>query len=368
MPYVDNLFGDFAEVIKVNGRTFSGNQLKGADALLVRSVTEVNQKLLLNNHSIKFIGSATIGTDHIDADYLKRDGIFFVNAPGCNAKAVGEFAFIAMLELAERYQCALKDKTVGIMGAGNTGSAVSRCLEAYGVKTMLCDPLLKAQGDNRTFYSLNQLISECDVISLHLPITKTGLDPTWHLFGETRLSQLKKNSWLLNCGRGGVIDNHALINVKRKRDDLKLVLDVWEEEPSPNAELVALTEFATPHIAGYSLEGKARGSFMLYQAFCQHFNLKCQKRLIDLLPSNEFASNNVNHSPSQHELLNICRKVYDINNDDLAFRKCFQLDGGFDQMRKNHIHRREFSALPLVNGVGSELNWLFNLGFSGASL
>ncbi|QYJ73951.1 4-phosphoerythronate dehydrogenase [Shewanella sp. FJAT-52076] len=364
MPYVDVLFGELGEIEYVNGRTLAPEQLADADVLLVRSVTRVNEALLCQNQQLKFVGSATIGTDHVDKAYLESRGIPFTNAPGCNATAVGEYAFIAMLELAQRYQQPLKAKKVAVIGAGNTGTAAARCLEAYGVEYRLCDPLLAAQGDNRQFYDLDELIAWADVVSLHVPITKVGDYPTWYLFDQQRLEALKPDAWLLNCCRGEVIDNRALIAVKQTRADIKLVLDVWEGEPSPMLALVPLVDIATPHIAGYSLEGKARGTFMLYQALCHELGLRADKSLDTLLPPFRLSSVCLQSEPDEKALLSLCRSVYDLRDDDWQFRQSGTDSLGFDKMRKNHRHRREFSALKLESAKGSEVNWLSFLGFS----
>ncbi|MGL5408356.1 MAG: 4-phosphoerythronate dehydrogenase, partial [Shewanella sp.] len=174
MPYVEPLFGDLGTIIPVNGRRLTPEQVRDADVLLVRSVTQVNAALLADNARLKFVGSATIGTDHVDLAYLAERNIPFANAPGCNAIAVGEFAFMAMLELAQRYHSPLKGKVVGIVGAGNTGSATAKCLEAYGVTVLLNDPLKAAAGDSRTFVNLDTLMQQADIICLHVPITRTG--------------------------------------------------------------------------------------------------------------------------------------------------------------------------------------------------
>lgn len=364
MPYVDVLFGALGEIEYVNGRTLAPEQLADADVLLVRSVTQVNEALLCQNQQLKFVGSATIGTDHVDTAYLKSRGIPFTNAPGCNATAVGEYAFIAMLELAQRYQQPLKDKKVAVIGAGNTGTATARCLEAYGVEHRLCDPVLAAQGDNRQFYELDELIAWADVISLHVPITKDGDYPTWYLFDRQRLEALKTGAWLLNCCRGEVIDNRALIEVKQRRVDIKLVLDVWEGEPSPMLALVPLVDIATPHIAGYSLEGKARGTFMLYEALCRVMGKTGENSFHSLLPPFFLGSMQVRELGDERALLTLCRTVYDLRDDDIRFRQSGTDRLGFDKMRKNHRHRREFSALKLESAKGSEVNWLSFLGFS----
>jgi len=351
MPYVDALFGYLGKIEYVNGRTLTTKQVEDADVLLVRSVTKVNAALINNAHKLKFVGSATIGTDHVDLEYLSTRNIYFTNAPGCNATAVGEYAFIAMLELAQRFGESLAGKVVGIVGAGNTGTAAAKCMQAYGLKVLLCDPIKALQGDTREFVSLDTIIEQADIISLHVPITKEGEHKTWYLFDETRLNKLKPNTWLLNCCRGEVIDNRALIKFKLQRDDVKLVLDVWEGEPNPMAELVALAEFATPHIAGYSLEGKARGTFMLYQKWCELLDFPVKKSLESLLPAFQFNQIVSQGDLTEGQLLKLSRLVYDLRDDDFNFRGCFSTATGFDLMRKNHTYRREYSAISLTQSV-----------------
>ncbi|RPA55058.1 4-phosphoerythronate dehydrogenase [Shewanella vesiculosa] len=351
MPYVDALFGYLGKIEYVNGRTLTPKQVEDADVLLVRSVTKVNAALINNAHKLKFVGSATIGTDHVDLEYLSTRNIYFTNAPGCNATAVGEYAFIAMLELAQRFGESLAGKVVGIVGAGNTGTAAAKCMQAYGLKVLLCDPIKALQGDTREFVSLDTIIEQADIISLHVPITKEGEHKTWYLFDEARLNKLKPNTWLLNCCRGEVIDNRALIKLKQQRDDVKLVLDVWEGEPNPMAELVALAEFATPHIAGYSLEGKARGTFMLYQKWCELLDFPVKKSLESLLPAFQFNQIVSQGDLTEGQLLKLSRLVYDLRDDDFNFRGCFSTATGFDLMRKNHTYRREYSAISLTQSV-----------------
>ncbi len=364
MPFAERLFQQFGEVQLVDGRSLSCERLRDADILLIRSVTKVNEALLKKCEQLKFVGTATIGTDHIDQTYLSSLNIPFANAPGCNAVAVGEFAFIVMLELGHRFGESLKTKTVGIVGAGNTGSALERCLQAYGVKTLLCDPIKQAEGDEREFAELDSIIEQCDVISLHVPLTKEGEYKTLALFDEHKLKQIKSGAWLVNCCRGEVIDNQALLKIKQRRDDLKVALDVWAGEPVPMRELIGYADFATPHIAGYSIEGKARGTFILYQRVCELLEQRPETRLGDLLPEFEFTGLTIDKSVTERELLRLVRLVYDLRDDDQRFRKLNFADAGFDKMRKSHRHRREFSALKLKSRIQSELNWLNRLGFS----
>ncbi|MCE9678689.1 4-phosphoerythronate dehydrogenase [Shewanella sp. AS1] len=368
MPYVEALFADLGSITRVDGRKLTAEQVKDADVLLVRSVTCVDEHLLSLNHKLRFVGSATIGLDHLDQTYLKQRQIPYTNAPGCNATAVGEYAFMAMLELARRFHQPLKQKTVGIVGAGNTGSALKKCLDAYGVSCLLHDPFLAETEDERDFVSLDELIARCDVISLHVPLTKAGKHPTWYLFDEQRLESLLKGCWLLNCCRGEVIDNRALIEFKQGREDIKLVLDVWEGEPHPMAELIPLAEIATPHIAGYSLEGKARGTFMLYQSLCRQLGKNADKSMTSLLPPLWIHQLTPLSVPDERTLLSLCRLVYDLRDDDELFRQQALMPNGFDLMRKNHKYRREFSALTLANTACSDVDWLSKLGFSGVGL
>ncbi|WP_133406455.1 4-phosphoerythronate dehydrogenase [Parashewanella tropica] len=363
MPFAEELFQQFGHVHKLDGRTMTAEDVKDADILLVRSVTQVNSSLLALNNQLKFVGTATIGTDHIDQEFLKSKNIEFTNAPGCNAVAVGEYAFTAMLELAHKYGEKLKGKTVGIIGAGNTGSALEKCLKAYGVKTLLCDPIKDQQGDCREFVSLEQIIKESDVISLHVPLTKEGEYKTWQLFDETKLKQLKSNVWLLNCCRGEVVDNEALLRIKNQKKDIKIVLDVWEGEPFPMEKLIPFVDFATPHIAGYSVEGKARGTFMLYEQACKLFSKSVNTSMFELLPEFFVKYVKLNKNLTQLDLLRLMRLVYDISDDDRSFRQLDFSNGEFDAMRKSHKHRRECSALTL-SAVKESQNWLFELGFS----
>ncbi|MBV7315022.1 4-phosphoerythronate dehydrogenase [Shewanella sp. NIFS-20-20] len=375
MPYVRELFADIGEVTLVDGRQLQPQQLQCADILLVRSVTEVNAALLAEAQQLGFVGSATIGKEHIDEAHLAAQGIQFTNAPGCNAIAVGEYAFICMLELAQQQGCLLTDKTVAIIGAGNTGSALAACLTAIGMTPLLCDPLLQQSGDPREFVSLDEAIAASDIISLHVPLTREGEHPTLHMFDKARLATLAKGTWLLNCCRGGVIDNQALVEVMTAGAQLSLVLDVWENEPHPLLTLVPWVTIATPHIAGYSLEGRARGSYLLYQACCQWLGLKADILLDDLLPPFPFQQLMIANSPSLHgqeldsqrRLLSLARLVYDVRDDDAMFRQVLTNVTGFDQMRKNHRHRREFSALSLASTGGCKLDWLISLGFAGVS-
>ncbi|MCD8514252.1 MAG: 4-phosphoerythronate dehydrogenase, partial [Nitrincola sp.] len=283
IPALDPLFTSIGEVKRVPGRRLSAADLEGADLLLVRSVTQVNHDLLKDSQ-VKFVGTATIGTDHIDQLCLQDMGISFASAPGCNADAVTEYVLSVLLHLAEEQGFLLTEKTVGIVGVGNVGSRLQARLSALGVQVMLCDPPRAIRENPEGFVPLEQLLQQADIVTLHTPLTREGDHATHHLLNSARLSQLKTNAILINAGRGAVIDNAALLAFSLDRDDVTLVLDVWEHEPRVDPLLASRVKIATPHIAGYTLEGKIRGTWMLYQAYCRSSDREEVYRFEDLLP------------------------------------------------------------------------------------
>ena len=285
MPFAKEFFGDLGQLQPFSGRTLSAEQVKTADVLLVRSITKVNKTLLQKNKKCIFVGTATIGVDHIDQTYLKNQNITFSSAPGCNAISVAEYVMSALVIMSERYLIDLFSLTIGIVGAGNTGTKLTEKLDALGIKYLLCDPLLAENSDDeRQFSSLDDTL-KCDVISLHVPLTTKGAHATYHLLNEQRLRCLTDQQILINACRGEVIDNLLLLNLKKQGLKTKLILDVWENEPNILTDLIEYTDIATAHIAGYSLEGKARGTEMLYQALCKTLNIEAEKQLIEFLPS-----------------------------------------------------------------------------------
>ncbi|REL27635.1 4-phosphoerythronate dehydrogenase [Thalassotalea euphylliae] len=377
MPFAREFFnelgGEQHQLVPFKGRELSADDLVDADVLLVRSITKVNEALLCKAQQLTFVGTATIGVDHIDQTYLAKRGITFSSAPGCNAISVAEFVISSLVILAERYQLPLLDKTVGIVGAGNTGSRLSEKLIALGIRYKLCDPILAAAGDSRDFVTLEEALA-CDVVSLHVPLTRDGQYPTYHLLNSTRLSALSEQQILINACRGEVIDNQALLALKQQGHGVTLVMDVWEDEPDVLTDLIPYADLATAHIAGYSLEGKARGTEILYQALCQQMGLGDNKQLSDFLPAPTVACVQVNGVKAEQGisknqkvdeiLLNqLVKMVYDVRRDDGIFRQ--QLSRfGFDHIRKNYPVRREFSSLS-VSGESSSLNTLVQLGFNG---
>jgi len=363
MPLAPEFFGELGTITAFSGRDITAEQLTEADVLLVRSITQVDQTLLENNHRIKFVGTATIGTDHIDKRYLQSRDIAFSSAPGCNAVSVAEYVISALVNLSEKYLFDIKDKRVGIIGAGNTGSRLSEKLTALGVEHCLCDPILAANGtDEREFVSLEQAVT-CDVISLHVPKTLSGEHKTLHLLNADRLASLRDDQILINACRGEVVDNNALLDLKVNGHGLTLALDVWEGEPNILMPLLAHVDIATAHIAGYSLEGKSRGTEMLYQALCQQLAIAPNKSLNACLPEPAITSVTINADFDQNLLIQMVKMVYDVKRDDGIFRQ--QVSAlGFDYIRKHYPVRREFSSIAVNNPKLCEIEPLNGLGFN----
>ncbi|AGH81119.1 erythronate-4-phosphate dehydrogenase [Psychromonas sp. CNPT3] len=346
IPYARDFFSDHGNLHFFSGRDVCAEQLKNADILLVRSITQVNEALLHLNTCLQFVGTATIGTDHIDLSYLQSRKIRFSSAPGCNKVSVAEYILSSLFVLAEQQQFELADKSVAIVGAGNTGSAVYQRLNALGLRCKLYDPPLEVAGDTRKFCGFDEVL-KADIISLHVPKIKEGKFPTLHMFDRRVLQKLNTKQILLNASRGEIIDNDALLTLAKKGLMPTLVLDVWENEPKINKALLNYVQIATPHIAGYSLDGKARGTEMLYQAFCQHFSLIVQHCASHFLVPAQITKVALTRKLDLSLCKTLMHLVYDVRRDDALFRQMIDQTDGFDTMRKNYNERRELSTLKI---------------------
>jgi len=360
MPFVDELFGEFGNIRKMSGREMTCDDLVGIDLLLVRSITQVNQELLALASQLKFVGTATIGVDHIDQDYLAERNIGWSSAPGCNAMAVAEYVISALSVL---YDEELLEKTVAIVGAGNIGTRLAKKLTALGIKYFYCDPPKERAGASGDYRDL-EAVTQADIISLHVPINQCGIDSTYHLVDKTFLEKLKPGTLLINSCRGDVVDNLALRQHIETTGDLKTVIDVWQNEPVIDLKLMALVDIATPHIAGYTLEGKANGTFMLYQSWCKHVGITPTKRVVDLLPTMPIDPMAIEHAIESGTINQLVQLVYDIRDDDLLCRSRGIDAKGFDNLRKQYKVRREFSALSLHSDRAKNEQRVKRLGFS----
>lgn len=361
IPLLDAFFQGFGEIRRVPGRSLDRATVEQADVLLVRSVTNVN-RALLEGSKVRFVGTCTIGTDHLDLDYFKQTGIQWCSAPGCNARGVVDYVLGSLQTLAEIEGADLNQRTYGIVGAGEVGGRLVKVLKGLGWNVLVCDPPRQiAEGGD--YVSLAQIIEQCDVISLHTPLTKSGNGSTWHLFDRQRLEQLKPGTWLINASRGPVVDNAALREVLLEREDLQAVLDVWEGEPEVDVDLADLCVLATPHIAGYSLEGRQRGTAQIYQAFCAYLGQEPSIHLSELLPALWLAEVHLNASTDPAwALATLCRSVYDPRRDDADFRRSLvgtveEQRKAFDLLRKHYPERREIDGLSVrINGESAALS------------
>ena len=351
IPLIEEFFASFGEIRRLPGRQITRADVHDADVLLVRSVTRVDRELL-EGSAVKFVGTCTIGTDHLALDDFEHAGIQWASAPGCNARGVVDYVLGSLLTLADIEGADLAQRTYGVIGAGEVGGRLVRVLRDLGWKVQVCDPLRQA-AEGADYVSLEQIIEQCDVISLHTPLSKSGDFATWHLLDEARLNRLKPGTWLINASRGPVVDNAALRNVLNARDDLQAVLDVWEGEPQVDVELADLCVLATPHIAGYSLDGKQRGTAQIYQALCAFLGQTPQVQLADLLPAPWLAKVELSANSDQAwALAMVCRGVYDPRRDDADFRRTLtgpvdQQKQAFDALRKHYPVRREIEGLTV---------------------
>ncbi len=353
IPFVEEAFGPFGEIAKYDSRAIDNEAVRNADALLVRSETKVDEKLLAAS-KVKFVGTATIGTDHVDTGFLKGQGIAFASAPGCNSNAVVQYVFSALFTLAERHGFKLRGKTLGVVGVGNIGSKIVRVGHKLGMNVLQNDPpLARATGDPR-FVPLDDLM-EADFITIHVPYTKDGSDPTHHLFDEKRLSMLREGLVLINSSRGAVVDNQALNAALSRGAPGEAVLDVWEKEPNIEITLLARCLIGTQHIAGYSIDGKVNATRMIYEAFCTHFGLaqSWDAGAVIKPPEQPVITVEPGYSDPEDVISNVVRKCYDITKDDANLRKIFDMKEAergpyFKNLRGRYNFRYEFSNMTTV--------------------
>jgi erythronate-4-phosphate dehydrogenase len=351
IPCVGQAFAALGEVTLVPGRGISAAQVRDADILLVRSVTRVDESLL-DGSAVRFVGSATIGFDHVDLDYLARRGIGFSTAPGSNATSAAEYILSAIMVLSGRTGFEPASKTVGIIGHGNVGSRVRRRLEALGMHCLVNDPPLQSQGGHDEYVDLERVL-QADVVTVHVPYTRQGQWPTHHLVDADFLASLRPDAILLNTSRGAVADNPALVDWLTRCPDAAVVLDVWEGEPAISLELMDRVALATPHIAGYSLDGKLRGTGMIYRAACEFIGRRPAWQVASVLPAASPIELAVTHPEDWFGTVRAAvLAAYDIRRDDASLRAMQAVPAGerpafFDRLRREYPVRREFSEMTV---------------------
>jgi len=372
IPLLDAFFGDFGEIRRVSGRTMNADDVRDADVLLVRSVTRVDRSLLEGSR-VRFVGTSTIGTDHIDLGWLKENGIYFSAAPGCNANSVVEYVLAVLSLYAER--CVLGDwsrLSVGIVGVGSVGSGLAEKLTRLGFRVKLCDPprAERELDTAETFVDLDEALA-CDVVSFHTPLTRSSTHPTFHMIGERELAKLTSEQLLINAGRGEVIDGTALQERLGQAHAPLVALDVWEQEPNISPELVNRVWLATPHIAGYSLEGKVKGTEIVYQAMSKFMGLPTRKQAGQFLPEPALSKVSFTSAADERAAVQIAlRACYDPRQDDAHLRYVMRMPKAeqgveFDRLRRDYPVRRECSSLKVqLKGTSKSLQDSFRaIGF-----
>ncbi len=352
IPFVAECFSSIGEVEVVGGREITPGVVADADILLARSVTRVGADLLAES-SVRFVGTATIGFDHIDIEYLLRNNIGFASAPGSNANSAAEYVIAVLLNVGQKHNLDLQGKSIGVIGAGNVGSRVAKKATALGMRVYLNDPPLQRETGDAKYLPIEELF-DCDFITFHTPLTFEGVDKTFHLADEKIFKLLKGGCVFFNTSRGGVVDSSAL-KAAIKTGRLKaVVLDVWENEPNIDTELLEMVDIGTPHIAGYSLDGKVAGMIMIYKAACKYFGFSAKFDIDSFLPEADVPELKINPNIGKQDvLLGAVKKIYDIKKDDFRLRQILNKQAEesgefFSGLRKNYPVRREFQNTRVI--------------------
>jgi len=353
IPYVRECFSSIGAVEVVGGREITAGVVADADVVLVRSITPVNAELL-SGSKVRFVATATIGFDHVDIDYLKGNNIGFASAPGSNANSAAEYVIAGLLEVGRKYGIELEGKSIGIIGVGNVGGRVAEKCAALGMAVRLNDPPLQRQSGDAKYLPIEELF-DCDFITLHTPLTFEGEDKTYHLADEKFFGSLGEGCVFVNASRGAVVDSGALKSAISAGTLGAVVLDVWEGEPNIDMELLGVVDIGTPHIAGYSLDGKIAGMIMIYRAACEHFGLEAAYKAEDFLPVPAVGRLRVNPKAEREQdvLRGSVRRIYDIRRDDIRLRgildkRADKAGEFFDNLRKQYPVRREFQNTRVV--------------------
>lgn len=370
IPFVEECFSSIADVSILGGRDMTPAAVADADALLVRSITPVNEPLLAGS-AVRFVGTATIGFDHVDRDYLDAQHIGFASAPGSNANSAAEYIIAALLNVGQKHGIRLEGKSIGVVGVGNVGGRVAKKCEALGMRVLRNDPPLQRQTGSPIYVPLEAL-GGCDFITFHTPLTKEGCDQTFHLADEAFFASLKEGAIVLNAARGAVVDSEAL--AAAIEDDYlgPVVLDVWEHEPDIDVELLDKVTLGSPHIAGYSFDGKIAGLIMIYQAVCDYFGLEPRCEAGDFLPAPEVPEVDLGSVRGDDEvaLAQVVGRVYNVQRDDgdlrpIAKQPPARRGAFFDALRKNYPVRREFQNTTVIveEPGGAVVRKLLGIGF-----
>jgi erythronate-4-phosphate dehydrogenase len=351
MPFVQEAFSTLGDVSLIDGREISAADVKDADMLIIRSTTRVDGRLLEGSR-VRFCGSGVIGTDHLDIAYLRSAGIQLVTSPGCNAVSVGNYVVAALLWLSGEYGFKLKDKSLGVVGVGNVGSQVCRFARALGMRVLANDPPRQRNSDDieaRSFVNIERILGESDIISLHVPLSKEGIDSTFHLIGSERFAVAREGVMLINAARGAVIDNQALCDALHAGRISHAVVDCWEGEPCYRDDLLRLVDIGTPHIAGHSFEGKVNGTAMTYRGACAFLGVEPEYPFTLPEPPVPLIDTSAFQRRDEDVLRELVLRVYDIRGDSERLRCATVSDNAqrvkvFNAQRASYPIRRQFES------------------------
>lgn len=369
MPLVEPWFSGLADTItRLPGRNIQPQDLAAADVLLVRSVTQVNEALLAGS-TVKFVGSATIGTDHIDQHWLRQAGITFAHAPGSNAQSVVDWLLSVLSRLQLDLDVPWWQKTIGVVGAGRVGSRVVERLRLLGATVLVCDPPLAERNGHQGFVDLDTLLSVSDILCLHAPYTREGAHATAGMINAERLDRMKPGAWLINAGRGPVVQSEPLLKVLQQQR-IQAVLDVWPEEPRISQALLEAVYLGSPHVAGYSQEGKWAGTRMLAEAVYHDARLALpEPPAVPRAP--RLDGRYFENTTPQRLGADLMLALYDPARDQVALAQSLQNGDvhpeAFDALRKAYPPRREIASARLVEVPQKCRSWLSQLGFNLAT-
>ena len=364
IPFIKGVLEPYAEVIYKAGAQTTAEDISDADAIITRTRT-ICGPTLLTGSKVKAIATATIGFDHIDTAWCEANGIAWSNAPGCNSWSVKQYISSVLAVLAGKHGLQLDQLTLGVIGVGNVGSKVADAGRAYGMKVLLNDPPRARKEGLEAFVGLDRIVAESDIITIHVPLEREGEDATWHLFDAARIAALRPDQILINSSRGPVVDNKALKAALSGHALKAAVLDVWEGEPELDPELVNLLDISTPHIAGYSADGKANGTSMSVRYIATKLGLPLTEWKAEGVPAPSQAlvfDLDAEGKTAQQALAEAVLHTYDVREDSDALRAEL---GAFERLRGDYMIRREPSAFTvrLANAPAGLAERLELLGF-----
>lgn len=366
IPFLKGVLEPYADIEYLNYKLITNEKIRNVDALLIRTRTKCNSQLL-ENTNVKFIGTATIGFDHIDTNYCEQKNIKWINAPGCNSSSVMQYLASALIFIAHKKNINLLNKTIGIIGVGNVGSKIEKFANAIGLNVLLNDPPRERIEKSNNFVSLDYILEKADIISFHVPLSYDGIDKTYHIANKNFFEKFNSPKIFINTSRGEVINTSDLKNAINEEKISSLILDVWENEPNIDIDLLNKTDLATPHIAGYSSDGKANGTAIVVNELNKYFNLGLKENWYpEKLPSPNNSSTIIidcNNKSYQQIFYEAIIHTYSILDDDSRLRSSVET---FEEQRANYPTRREFNyyKIKLLNSNEEIKNRLLKIGFN----